>query len=316
MSIKNRQGNADFHRISRGFSDFEDLLETAHHWDLDFRQLDRGQFEGAIQMVLMPEVHLANVRLDRRIEQAGAPPPGLRTIAVPARSDMRMFWRGRQVTGRQVLVYPRGSEIDVISMPGFEMYVLSFSPAVLDAAGRAAGVKNIQRVLDTSDAVTVDPIRLRALRTQLAAWFSTHPDPNWAHRELPVTIARLLTGAAEPQPTSTPLIIDGAIRLARDRVTAQPFSALQVSELCRDIDVSERTLRHAFRERLGMTPKAYIRDRRLNLVRVALQQADTKTERVSEIANRWDFWHMGQFAADYRRLFGELPSETISTPSR
>ncbi|MBW1792367.1 MAG: helix-turn-helix domain-containing protein, partial [Deltaproteobacteria bacterium] len=22
------------------------------------------------------------------------------------------------------------------------------------------------------------------------------------------------------------------------------------------------------------------------------------------------FWHMGQFAADYRKLFGELPSET------
>jgi hypothetical protein len=26
--------------------------------------------------------------------------------------------------------------------------------------------------------------------------------------------------------------------------------------------------------------------------------------------------HMGQFAADYRRQFGELPSETFKRPSR
>jgi AraC family ethanolamine operon transcriptional activator len=32
---------------------------------------------------------------------------------------------------------------------------------------------------------------------------------------------------------------------------------------------------------------------------------------VHEIARRWGFWHIGEFAADYRRLFGELPSQTF-----
>ena len=32
---------------------------------------------------------------------------------------------------------------------------------------------------------------------------------------------------------------------------------------------------------------------------------------VAEVASRWGFWHMGQLAADYRQLFGELPSETL-----
>ena len=31
---------------------------------------------------------------------------------------------------------------------------------------------------------------------------------------------------------------------------------------------------------------------------------------IAEIANGWGFWHMGQFAADYRQHFGALPSET------
>ena len=33
---------------------------------------------------------------------------------------------------------------------------------------------------------------------------------------------------------------------------------------------------------------------------------------VQEIAQRWGFWHTGEFAADYRRLFGELPSQTFN----
>jgi len=32
---------------------------------------------------------------------------------------------------------------------------------------------------------------------------------------------------------------------------------------------------------------------------------------VTDVANSWGFWHMGQFAADFRRQFGELPSETV-----
>jgi AraC family ethanolamine operon transcriptional activator len=31
---------------------------------------------------------------------------------------------------------------------------------------------------------------------------------------------------------------------------------------------------------------------------------------VQDIAARWGFWHLSHFANDYRRMFGELPSET------
>jgi AraC-like DNA-binding protein len=32
---------------------------------------------------------------------------------------------------------------------------------------------------------------------------------------------------------------------------------------------------------------------------------------VHDVATRWGFWNLGEFAADYRRQFGELPSETL-----
>ena len=33
--------------------------------------------------------------------------------------------------------------------------------------------------------------------------------------------------------------------------------------------------------------------------------------KISDIVNDFAFWHIGQSAADYRRLFDELPSETL-----
>jgi AraC-like DNA-binding protein len=32
--------------------------------------------------------------------------------------------------------------------------------------------------------------------------------------------------------------------------------------------------------------------------------------KTSAVANRWGFWDLAQFSADYRELFGELPAET------
>jgi AraC family ethanolamine operon transcriptional activator len=32
---------------------------------------------------------------------------------------------------------------------------------------------------------------------------------------------------------------------------------------------------------------------------------------VAVVAANWGFWHPGQFAKDYKQLFGENPSETV-----
>lgn len=82
-----------------------------------------------------------------------------------------------------------------------------------------------------------------------------------------------------------------------------------LQELCKITSVSKRTLIYAFQEHYGISPKTYINAMRLNGARRALLQSQT----IVDAANAWGFWHMGQFAKDYRKLFGELPSETVKT---
>jgi AraC-like DNA-binding protein len=80
--------------------------------------------------------------------------------------------------------------------------------------------------------------------------------------------------------------------------------------------VSERALHYAFREVRGLSPMAYFKASRLNAARRELKSARADAATVHEIARRWGFWHSGEFAADYRRLIGELPSQTFNGSPR
>jgi hypothetical protein len=50
---------------------------------------------------------------------------------------------------------------------------------------------------------------------------------------------------------------------------------------------------------------------RLHQVHRALSAADTDSVSVTEVIAQHGEWDFGRFAARYRRLFGELPSQTL-----
>jgi AraC family ethanolamine operon transcriptional activator len=75
--------------------------------------------------------------------------------------------------------------------------------------------------------------------------------------------------------------------------------------------VSERTLRAAFREALGLSPKQYTIVQRLRAVHDALQAADPRTTTVTDVAMAYGFFELGRFAGRYRLAFGESPSATL-----
>jgi AraC family ethanolamine operon transcriptional activator len=89
-----------------------------------------------------------------------------------------------------------------------------------------------------------------------------------------------------------------------------PAESLTLQRICNEVGVSQRVLEYAFREHIGITPKQCLQAVRLTGVRRDLRRSGAKAK-IADVANRWEFWHMGQFAADYRHQFGELPSETL-----
>ena len=87
---------------------------------------------------------------------------------------------------------------------------------------------------------------------------------------------------------------------------------LFITEICKAIRVSDRTLRVCCHEHLGISPKRYLLLRRMHLARRALRAAAANAATVTEVATRYGFWQLGRFAVEYRSLFGETPSATLS----
>ena len=76
--------------------------------------------------------------------------------------------------------------------------------------------------------------------------------------------------------------------------------------------VTTRALQILFKKEFGMTPKQYMLRKRLLEVRRQLLNRRSPALLITDVANAAGFWHMGQFAADYRKMFGELPTETLN----
>jgi AraC-like DNA-binding protein len=103
------------------------------------------------------------------------------------------------------------------------------------------------------------------------------------------------------------VIIDAFERV----LTLRLSEPLTVAGISAEIGVPERTLRACCLDILGMSPGRYLRLRRLNMVRAALQCANPAPGTITELAKRYGFSELGRFATSYRQTFGEPPSATL-----
>lgn len=102
------------------------------------------------------------------------------------------------------------------------------------------------------------------------------------------------------------------VRQAEALVVDTPGVAIDPLQLCLMTGVSRRTLEYAFLDVTGLSPLAYLKVFRLNMVRRELHHHPVIRGAIHAVASRWGFFRSDHFAADYKRQFGELPSVAIS----
>jgi AraC-like DNA-binding protein len=100
------------------------------------------------------------------------------------------------------------------------------------------------------------------------------------------------------------------VRRAEEFIVANAAEAIGVEDIVEASGASMRTLYEGFRRFRGTSPMEFLRASRLARVREDLMRARAGTK-VSEVAARWGFYQFGRFAARYRELYGERPSETL-----
>ena len=306
------------HRI---LCDFDEFTELTRDWDIDFKQLESGLFNGEILQYIHGSTQFLYARLNRRIEQLGSPPRGFRTFAIPAVSRIHLRWCGMSVPEDSVLVFQPHRGLDCVSWDDFKMNAFSISESRLYQLCDDLGFSSLPEKIDRSDIIQCQADSLAKLRQVFAMVNNTlaratgEETMKWIHKILegiiPKMLLQALVSADEPIQIHLNRKQDSVIGQLKEYLEVSPNPSPKIYDLCELFDVSKRTLELAFQEYAAVTPKEYLNRHRLNQVRKLLRKKSRKEMAISNIANRFGFWHMGQFAADYRKLFGELPSETF-----
>jgi AraC family ethanolamine operon transcriptional activator len=299
--------------------DFDELAEAFPRWDLRFRQLGRGPFRGRLHFLQLEGVQVFRLSVNRLIHVEGWPPAGSFGCAPVVAANANAIWRGQSLKVGQVRRLVPGQGADHLTAAHNYQVVALTLDADLVRQEVLGGFDLKERLLG-KDAVTRTPAYCRALWSHLVGLLDlaqARPDlpapaERWIEEECLRRFAGLLARPNDDRTARQPSNRAQLIRRAEEYLRANLQHPLSLFDICRELAVNERTLHYAFQELRGLSPMAYVKSRRLNAVRQELKTAPAGTTTVHEIAQRWGFWHTGEFAADYRRLFGELPSQTFN----
>jgi AraC family transcriptional regulator, ethanolamine operon transcriptional activator len=298
-------------------TDIDEFLKPLRGYNFGLLQLDRGPFVGEFIQTQLGGVFLTAAHFERAVVQSGTPPAGTITFAVRM-SPSPALWQGRAFGLHELIMGEPGAEIDMVSQPDFSAATASFPPELVEETGERLGLMLPSRT-STSALVGIKHDESKALRAafnKLLCDAARRPfderSTRWAVNKQEDLLRVLLQSTFSHLSALEPVhngerarVLKAALTGIRDRSE----EVLTIGDLCRIAKASERTLHYAFTERFGMPPAHYMKAHRLNGARNDLCREPPL--KVSDAANKWGFWHLGQFAKDYGSLFGELPSGTL-----
>lgn len=287
-------------------------------WDIEFRQLDAGQLNAQATVIAGQDVQIVKFNLNKGFHQLGAGPEGMLTFGILDVNIPKITWCSEDMPGGTLANFNLDSGFDCVSGAGFKGYGLLLKPELLqrfaEQSGESAAVEKLAK-----EKVCWNSARMLALGRKLGTICSEavnagsdtiRENSEFINDEIGFALIKELTRDTVRQEVIGTAHRAKVLRKALEILNDPDELPIPVSKLCERSGTSPATLHRIFLSEYGVPAKTYIRSRCLSAVRDALAHSSPETK-VSDVANLWGFWHMGQFAKDYRRMFGELPSQTL-----
>jgi AraC family ethanolamine operon transcriptional activator len=290
-------------------------------WDLQCLQTSAGRLEGSAR-----DLHIDGMQILQEsfknvtTNQFGAGPAGAFTFGVPLRMQQDGLFNGRRWS-QGICAWDNRREMDSI-VPPMELFSVVVRRELLCDYVLQTEHVDLEYWLSRGGVTVNQPAVTRALSQQLddlmSACFRGDIDLRSPAAErlvrnevleqlAPIIVEHLGAASSVPLYDASHMHI---VRRARRYALDQLSEPLQVVDLCQYVRVSRRSLQNSFQAVLGISPLTYLRTLRLNRARRRLLSRDTGLM-VRDVAEECGFWHLSRFGLEYRRMFGELPSDTL-----
>lgn len=288
-------------------------------WRLDYQQLSPGRFKGVIQRAGLPGLAVLREQSPFALRRQGVLQELAYSFFMPIRPCGPVYFHGQRAPEHSIFS-GRADAVDLITLGPTRLVAIVVERELLKPLWQSLYHKPLAawleqaRVLDTQAAKSRYLLRLhQTVLQQLAA--PSRPIPEAIQRrwrdDLLLEWIEALPAQVNARSVYKPQQRKKLVDRACDWFLARSDSPPTLLQLCTVIGVSRRQLDYCFQDALGIAPAQYLRWVRLNKVRQALCSTEAQ-QTVRDVATRWGFWHLSQFAQDYRNAFGELPSATLA----
>ncbi|MCP9848863.1 helix-turn-helix domain-containing protein [Cyanobium sp. Morenito 9A2] len=293
---------------------------------MQFTQLATGALSGDLVLGAIGPVQVLRVRARGALHASGAKPAGRQLICLdltPGRRDDLLCSHGQWLPCDSLFGLRPHAEIHLSTAAGCDLAILSLDESRFHRWAEALGSPGLDRGLFEANWARIESRRFDGLRTSLRRLVNLaerHPQTlcqgPWsrlaAEDLVPLIIEALAHGSDHHGGLMRPPARIDLVKLVQRWMDEHPREPITLDALCRQVHASRRTLIQGFREHLGMGPMAYLKLLRLHGIRRQLLAADPSEILISALALEWGFLNHGHFSRDYRRLFGERPSATLS----
>ena len=300
--------------------DFDDLTSLQYGWEFSVSQL--GPSEGLSRATLYqtPNIGYNSFRYGSAYDQCLRSREGFLSFGLLDSDNPTTWAHDRLVPNDGLTVFPHDEDLKAASPVGFRGSGIHFAKDFITSLAEQVYNQPLNLLVTSPGTYMTDVEKLGVLRTELRRWRElASPGADI----LPIIITRreeslamaVINALIDEKFTEKESLIRAtrSVSLALNIIHSSELESISAMELCKHTKCSQRTLEKCFTKRLGITPKKYIKCLRLAEVHKGLRNFDALDyDSIIELAAINGFWHMGQFAADYRRIYGELPSETLN----
>lgn len=304
-------------------TDADDHAAGLQHWQQDYEQLSGGAFYGVLDEAWFGNVQIFRERTNQVVHETGLAWEGSRTVGVPLAVEGEGLFGGATFNVDSIITLGGDGELDFRTPKSLDIVAVTADACALREFGETVWHVDVESriprpgVINSAGEV---PARLREFLMLLLASVKSSPKmlnypqirkgmEQEIYNNIVLAIADTSSAAAD---TAVAPSRKAVVDKVREYILAHKEEPVTVADLCAALNVSRRTLQYSFQAVLDVNPVAYLRAIRLNGTRRALRAAAGDPHvTVADIAARWGFWHMSHFAADYKLMFGELPSQTL-----
>jgi AraC family transcriptional regulator, ethanolamine operon transcriptional activator len=302
-------------------NDADELAEQVCEWDAEFMQLHPGPFSGTLIMISLNSLFICRAMYNQPLLQRLTAPADCITVTRMAAESDPVVCRGHEFEPGECGVFGPGAEVEGINRGMHYPTTVSIPLSVWEKESSWLSDSNLPRTRGAHFGRPGEAWLAGFL--QRVEWIldSIEQVPDATERsDVQDSMSDSLLAYVGSLGDETPDIRNDrdtrvhrrlAVERARAYIAQNLTEPIRLADLCRHARTQPRSLEYGFQELLGMSPIAYVRTIRLHRARRVLRSAAVRTRSISEIALDCGFWHLSQFALDYKLLFGEKPSVTL-----